>query len=248
VIPKPIRTLWNHVSESIRDLAPIVLVIGFFQAFVLKQPIEGGWELATGALFVLAGLTMFIYGLELALFPIGESLAIGLAKKGSVFWLLIFAFLLGFGTTIAEPSLTAVATEASRIAAAAGAIADTDAARAGYVLGLRITVALSVGTAILVGVLRILFGWSLPVMIISGYVIVIAMTAVAPAEIIGIAYDSGGVTTSTVTVPLVTALGVGLATSLSGRNPMTDGFGLIAFASLTPMIFVMIYGSVIAWI
>ena len=247
MIPKTIRTLWNHVSESVRDLAPIVIVIVFFQVFVLRQPIEGGWELATGALLVLMGLTMFIYGLELALFPIGEALAFSLAKKGSVVLLLLFAFLLGFGTTIAEPSLTAVANEASRIAAAAGAITDTDEARAGYVLGLRITVALSVGTAIVIGVLRIIFGWSLPLMIISGYVLVIAMTAVAPAEIIGIAYDSGGVTTSTVTVPLVTALGVGLATSLSDRNPMTDGFGLIAFASLTPMIFVMAYGSIIAW-
>ena len=247
MIPKPLRTLWRHVSESVRDLAPIVIVIGFFQLFILKQPIEGGWEIASGALMVLVGLTMFIYGLELALFPIGESLAFGLAKKGSVFWLLIFAFLLGFGTTIAEPALTAVANEASRIAAGAGAIADTDEARAGYVFGLRVTVALSVGSAIIIGVLRIIFGWSLPLMIISGYILVIAMTTVAPAEIVGIAYDSGGVTTSTITVPLVTALGVGLATSLSARNPMTDGFGLIAFASLTPMIFVMAYGSFIAW-
>ena len=247
MIPKPIRTLWRHVSESVRDLAPIVIVIGFFQVFILKQPIEGGWEIASGALLVLIGLTMFIYGLELALFPIGESLAFGLAKKGSVFWLLIFAFLLGFGTTIAEPALTAVANEASRIAAGAGAIADTDEARAGYVIGLRVTVALSVGSAIIIGVLRIIFGWSLPLMIISGYILVIVMTTVAPAEIVGIAYDSGGVTTSTITVPLVTALGVGLATSLSDRNPMTDGFGLIAFASLTPMIFVMAYGSFIAW-
>lgn len=230
-----------------RDLAPIVIVIGFFQVFILKQPIEGGLEIASGALLVLMGLTMFIYGLELALFPIGESLAHGLAKKGSVLWLLVFAFLLGFGTTIAEPALTAVAGEAGRIASNAGAIADSDQARASYVLGLRITVALSVGAAITIGVLRIIFGWSLPVMIISGYIMVIAMTAVAPAEIVGIAYDSGGVTTSTVTVPLVTALGVGLASSLSGRNPMTDGFGLIAFASLTPMIFVMVYGSIIAW-
>jgi hypothetical protein len=117
-----------------------------------------------------------------------------------------------------------------------------------YVLGLRITVALSVGTALLIGVLRILLGWSLPLLIISGYIMVIAMTAVAPPEIVGIAYDSGGVTTSTVTVPLVAALGVGMASSLRDRNPMMDGFGLIAFASLTPMIFVMAYGSIIAWI
>ena len=245
---KTLRALWKHVAGSIRDLAPIVLVIAFFQYFILKAPLDNAVDLIGGAMLVLVGLTMFVYGLELALFPIGESLAFDLARKGSVFWLLTFAFLLGFGTTVAEPALTAVANEASRIAAAAGAIEDTAAARSDYVFGLRITVALSVGFALIIGVLRILLGWSLPLIIISGYVLVIAMTTVAPPEIVGIAYDSGGVTTSTVTVPLVAALGVGMASSLRDRNPMTDGFGLIAFASLTPMIFVMVYGSIIAWI
>ena len=158
-----------------------------------------------------------------------------------------FAFLLGFGTTVAEPALTTVATEASLVAAAAGSLAATDEARAAYVLGLRATVAFSVGVALVLGVLRIVFDWSLPLMIITGYVMVILMTAVAPPDIVGIAYDAGGVTTSTVTVPLVAALGVGLASSIRDRNPMTDGFGLIAFASLTPMIFVMAYGSIAAW-
>ena len=223
-------------------------MIAFFQYFILQQPLDNATELVSGAILVLIGLTLFVYGLELALFPIGESLAYALARKGSVFWLLTFSFLLGFGTTVAEPALTAVANEAAKVAAAAGAIADTDQARSRYVLGLRITVALSVGTALLIGVLRILLGWSLPLLIISGYIMVIAMTTVAPPEIVGIAYDSGGVTTSTVTVPLVAALGVGLASSLRDRNPMTDGFGLIAFASLTPMIFVMAYGSIVTWI
>jgi hypothetical protein len=225
-VNKTLRALWKHVARSIRDLAPIVLVITFFQYFILKAPLENAVDLISGAMLVLAGLTMFVYGLELALFPIG----------------------VGFGTTVAEPALTAVANEASRVAAAAGTIEDTAAARSDYVFGLRITVALSVGVALIIGVLRILFGWSLPLLIISGYVLVIAMTTVAPPEIVGIAYDSGGVTTSTVTVPLVAALGVGMASSLRDRNPMTDGFGLIAFASLTPMIFVMAYGSIIAWI
>ncbi len=243
-----LRTIWKHVARSARDLAPIILVIAFFQYFILQQPLDNALGLVSGAIVVLIGLTLFVYGLELALFPIGESLAYALARKGSVFWLLTFSFLLGFGTTVAEPALTAVANEAAKVAAAAGAIADTDQARSRYVLGLRITVALSVGTALLIGVLRILLGWSLPLLIISGYVLVIAMTAVAPPEIVGIAYDSGGVTTSTVTVPLVAALGVGMASSLRDRNPMTDGFGLIAFASLTPMVFVMAYGSIITWI
>lgn len=248
MISPTLSIFWTHAKGSMRDLAPIVLVIAFFQFLVLQQPIDGALGLALGAVIVVLGLTFFVYGLELALFPIGDALAVALARKGSLFWLLIFAFLLGFGTTFAEPALTAIAREASLVAAAAGAIADTDEARFNYVFGLRLTVALSVGTALVLGVLRIILGWSLPMMIISGYALVVAMTAIAPIEIVGIAYDSGGVTTSTVTVPLVTALGVGLASSLRDRNPMTDGFGLIAFASLTPMIFVMAYGGLIQWI
>ena len=164
------------------------------------------------------------------------------AAKGSLWWLLVFAFALGFGTTVAEPALIAVAEEAAEVAARGGMILDEAGARESYAEGLRYTVALSVGFAILIGVLRILRGWPIQYLIIGGYIGVVIMTAFAPKEIVGIAYDSGGVTTSTITVPLVTALGVGLASSIKGRNPMTDGFGLIAFASLTPMIFVMGYG------
>ena len=160
--------------------------------------------------------------------------------------LLAFAFCLGFGTTIAEPALIAIAAEAASVAAEAGAIVDSEGARSSYALELRIVVAVAVGAAILLGILRILKGWPIHRLIIGGYVLVTAMTVFAPDEIIGVAYDSGGVTTSTITVPLVTALGVGLATSIRGRNPMVDGFGLIAFASLTPMICVLAYGMVTA--
>ena len=239
---------WRLTMGSVRDLAPIVLVIAVFQALILQRPLTELVTLAQGAVLVVLGLTLFIYGLELALFPIGEALAHGLAKKGSVPWLVTFAFLLGFGTTIAEPALIAVAAEAATAVAAAGTIADTDSARAYYALSLRLTVGFAVGVALILGVARIILGWSLPKMIISGYVIVLLITFVAPAEIIGIAYDSGGVATSTVTVPLVTALGVGLASSLRDRNPMTDGFGLIAFASLVPIVFVLCFGIVITWI
>jgi hypothetical protein len=193
---------------------------------------------------VILGLTFFVNGLEIGLFPIGESVAHALARKGSLFWLIVFAFALGFGTTVAEPALIAVADEAAAVAAQAGAIGPSEQAQHDYAQGLRFTVAVSVGFAIVLGVLRILKGWPMHWMIIGGYVIVVIMTSFAPREIIGIAYDSGGVTTSTITVPLVTALGVGLASSIRGRNPMIDGFGLIAFASLTPMIFVMVYGMV----
>jgi hypothetical protein len=238
---------WRVALGSLRDLTPIVLVIFFFQAIVLKRPLAELIVLTEGAILVVVGLTLFVYGLELALFPIGETLAHALARKGSAAWLVIFAFFLGFGTTIAEPALIAVASEAATAASVAGAIADSENARASYMLGLRLTVACSVGVALVIGIARIIAGWSLPRMIIAGYVIVVLITFLAPAEIVGIAYDSGGVTTSTVTVPLVTALGVGLASSLGGRNPMTDGFGLIAFASLMPMIFVMSYGMLVTW-
>lgn len=233
---------------SLRDLAPIVIVIAVFQIFVVKQPVSGFWSLLIGGLLVVAGLAFFIFGLRIALFPIGEDLAHALAKKGSAFWLFTFAFVLGFGTTIAEPALLAVAEEAAEVAVGAGVIANNEAAIDSYALGLRLVVALSVGVALLLGVFRILTNWSLPVMIIGGYVLVVIVTTIAPPEIVGVAYDSGGVTTSTVTVPLVTALGVGLASSLKGRNPMTDGFGLIAFASLTPILFVLLFGIVRQWI
>ncbi len=236
-----ILPLW----QSTRDLLPIIIVIAFFQIVVLQKPIPNMGQLLVGAALVVLGLSLFIKGLEIGLFPIGESMAYAFARKGSVIWLLIFAFSLGFGTTIAEPALIAVADKAADIASIGKAIADTDTARSSYASGLRLTVALSVGIAIVVGVLRILKGWPIHYLIIGGYVGVVIMTFFAPKEIIGIAYDSGGVTTSTITVPLVTALGVGLASSIKGRNPMLDGFGLIAFASLTPMIFVMAYGMII---
>ena len=236
--------LLKTLKGSINDLLPIVLVIAFFQFVVLQQPIPNYLEILTGSLFVLIGLTLFVHGLEMGLFPLGETLAYAFARKGSLTWLLAFAFALGFGTTVAEPALIAVAKEAAIIAAEGHVIGDTEEARGNYAMGLRLTVALSVGFAIVLGVLRIVRGWPVQYLIIGGYLGVIIMTIFAPPEIIGIAYDSGGVTTSTVTVPLVTALGVGLASSIQGRNPMVDGFGLIAFASLTPMIFVMAYGMI----
>lgn len=235
----------KQLISSCFDLFPILAVISIFQLFVIQQPIPNVAEMLLGTLLIVLGLTLFIQGLELGLFPIGEAMAFAFAKKGSVAWLLTFAFSLGFATTVAEPALIAVADEAARVVAAGGIIEATESAQQSYAFGLRMTVAFSVGFAILIGVLRILRGWPLHYLIISGYVVIVAMTPFAPAEIIGIAYDSGGVTTSTITVPLVTALGVGLASAIKGRNPMLDGFGLIAFASLTPMIFVMVYGMLL---
>ena len=238
------RPILKRFIDALRDLAPIILVIAFFQVVVIQQPFPNLAEIAVGLVCVIAGLALFVQGLESGLFPLGESIAHAFAQRGSLVALLTFAFCLGFGTTVAEPALIAVAGEAAQVAAEADAIADTDEARESYAWNLRMVVALSVGAAIVLGVLRILKGWPIHRLIIGGYVLVTALTLFAPAEIVGVAYDSGGVTTSTITVPLVTALGVGLASSLKGRNPMVDGFGLIAFASLMPMIFVLVYGMV----
>ncbi|MDH3219727.1 MAG: DUF1538 domain-containing protein [Gammaproteobacteria bacterium] len=242
---KSLKAIWSALFESLRDLLPIIVVIGFFQLAVLQQPIPNFGEIALGIVFVVIGLTLFVQGLNLGLFPIGEAMAYAFASKGNIFWLLCFAFALGFGTTIAEPALTAVANEAALVAADGKMIEKDEQSMASYALGLRFTVAFSVGFAIVIGVFRIVMGWPIQYLIVVGYTGVVVMTFFAPHEIVGIAYDSGGVTTSTITVPLVTALGVGLASSIKGRNPLIDGFGLIAFASLTPMIFVMGYGMVI---
>ncbi len=239
---KPVIT---SLLDSLRDLLPIILVIGFFQMVILQQPIPNFGEILVGIIFVVIGLTLFVQGLNMGLFPIGETMAHAFASKGSLTWLLLFAFALGFGTTVAEPALIAVAGEAANVAAIGNMIENNEQSRESYAFGLRITVAISVGFAIVIGVFRIIKGWPIQYLIIGGYMGVVVMTIFAPKEIIGIAYDSGGVTTSTITVPLVTALGVGLASSIKGRNPMIDGFGLIAFASLTPMIFVMAYGMVV---
>jgi hypothetical protein len=240
-----LRSVLAPFLGSLRDLAPIVLVIGFFQAVVVRQPLPEVGAILSGALLVVLGLTLFIRGLEMGLFPLGEAMARAFAFKGSAFWLFAFAFALGFGTTVAEPALVAVADKAAETVATAGVIADTATAREEYALVLRYVVALAVGSAVLLGVLRILKGWPLHYLVISGYALVLALTSIAPDSIIGIAYDAGGVTTSTITVPLVTALGVGLASSLEGRNPVLDGFGIIAFASVTPILFVLAYGVVL---
>ncbi len=218
-------------KDSTKDVMPIIAVITFFQLFIFKQVPDNLLELTIGMVIVIFGLSVFMRGLEIGIFPLGESLAKKFAKKGSAFWLLLFAFLIGFSTTIAEPALMAIAEKAARISDGK-IIADT----------LRITVALSVGFAIVLGVFRIMTGHPIQYYIIAGYIIVVLLTFFTPPEIVGLAYDSGGVTTSTVTVPLVAALGIGLASSIRGRNPVIDGFGLIAFASLTPMIFVQLYG------
>ncbi len=229
-----IKIFLHDLKNSSKDLIPIILVVAFFQIFIIQSTPEGLFSIVIGIFIVAVGLAIFIRGLELGIFPIGESLAVDFAKKGSLFWLLLFAFTIGFSTTIAEPALIAIANKAAII---------SDGKIDAFML--RLVVAFSVGIAIALGVLRILLGHPIHYYIIVGYILVVTVTFFAPPQIVGLAYDSGGVTTSTVTVPLVAALGIGLASSIKGRNPAIDGFGLIAFASLTPMIFVQVYGIIV---
>lgn len=228
-----VRPLW----DSTRDLLPIIGVVGLFQIVVFQKPIEDVVPIATGLAFVILGLTLFIAGLQMGLFPLGEGMAEDFARKGSAPWMIAFAIALGFGTTFAEPALIAVSGKAATLQGPG-----VDPAQ--FALVLRSTVAASVGLALALGVLRILRGWPLHYLMIGGYLLIMALTPFTPAGMIAIAYDSGAVTTSTITVPLTTALGVGLATHIRGRNPLLDGFGMIALASLTPILFVLLLGIV----
>lgn len=231
---------------TLKDVLPILVVIIFFQIVVLKQPIPHLKKVILGGIYVVIGLALFLMGLEKALFPVGKIMAtqlsdpefIGTTLGGpsdwrSYYWIYIFAALIGFSTTIAEPSLIAVAIKADEVSA--GTISQ---------IGLRVTVALGVAFALALGTFRIVTGTSLFVYIMAGYIIVIIQTFFAPKKLIALAYDSGGVTTSTVTVPIVAALGFGLSSAVPGRNPAIDGFGLIAFASLFPIISVLGYAQI----
>ena len=235
-----------------RDVLPIIILITGFQLLVLRQPIPHLGRLVVGGVYVVIGLALFLAGLEKALFPLGKIMATQLSDPAFIYgpgevvthadwkaygWVYLFAAMIGFATTIAEPSLIAVAFKASEVSA--GTINQW---------GLRITVALGVAFGISLGTFRIVSGTPLYIYILIGYMIVIVQTLFAPKSIIALAYDSGGVTTSTVTVPLVAALGLGLAATVPGRNPALDGFGLIAFASLFPIITVMGYAQLMHWL
>lgn len=236
---------------TVRDTLPILALIIFFQLLVLRQPIPHLRRLIIGGVYVVIGLSMFLIGLEKALFPVGKAMAAQLSDPAfltrgggalrtgwSVYgWVYLFAALIGFSTTIAEPSLLAVALKAGEVSS--GVISPW---------GLRITVAFGVAIGIALGTFRIVTGTPLHLFILAGYVVVILQTVTTPKKLIALAYDSGGVTTSTVTVPLVAALGLGLSGAVPGRNPALDGFGLIAFASLFPIITVMGYAQLTHWL
>ena len=242
--------LWHTLIDTIADVLPIVVIVFGFQLFILRKPIPHFGRVLAGFVYVLIGLAFFLEGLELALFPLGKIMAAQLTDPTFIagvthhlsldwkdyYWVYLFAFAIGFSTTIAEPSLLAVAIKANQVSA--GSIG---------VMGLRVAVALGVAIGIALGSYRIVSGTPLHWYIIAGYIVVIIQTFFAPKLIIALAYDSGGVTTSTVTVPLVAALGLGLASTVPGRSTLLDGFGLIAFASLFPIMSVMAYAQLSEW-
>jgi len=229
-----LRQFLDTLLHSLRNLLPIILVVGVFQFLILQQVPEGLTSMLVGLGIVVLGVALFLQGLEMGVFPIGKSLSDEFAAKGSLPWLMIFGFFMGFSAVIAEPALIAVAEQAQVISE--GRVNP---------LTLRLLVATSVGAVISVGVLRIILGLPLHWMMIGGYLTVVVVTFFAPEEIVGLAYDSGGVTTNIVTVPLIAALGLGLAASIRGRNPLIDGFGLVALAVMVPMITVQLYGVVV---
>lgn len=238
--------------STCRDVLPIVILITCFQLLVLREKIPNLRRLVVGGCYVVFGLALFLLGLEKALFPLGKIMATQLSDPIFLYgseevvtkadwkaygWTYLFAAMIGFSTTIAEPSLIAVAFKANEVSA--GTIKQW---------GLRITVAIGVAFGISLGTYRIITGTPLHLYILAGYMIVIIQTVFAPKSIIALAYDSGGVTTSTVTVPLVAALGLGLSATVPGSNPALDGFGLISFASLFPIIAVMGYAQLTQWL
>ncbi len=242
--------LWATGLGTVRDVLPIAGIILTFQLLVIRKPVANPKRVLTGFVYVLIGIALFLEGLEMALFPLGKLMAqqltdpvfigansvAGHVQWQAYFWVYIFAACIGFSSALAEPSLIAVALKAEEISG--GAIKAT---------GLRLAVALGAALGIALGTYRIVTGTALYIYIIAGYIIVIVQTAYSPRVIVGLAYDSGGVTTSTVTVPLVTALGIGLASSVPGRSPLLDGFGLIAFTCLFPIISVLAYSQIAAW-
>jgi len=229
-----LRAFSHSLLHALKNLFPIVAVVVFFQLVILQQMPENTLAMAVGLLIVAVGVALFLQGLELSIFPVGKSLSNQFARRGSVPILLSFGFAMGFSAVVAEPALIAVAQQAEEISE--GKI---------KALTLRILVAVSVGLVVALGVFRTIFGYPLHWFMIIGYIVVVIITWFAPPEIVGLAYDSGGVTTNIVTVPLIAALGIGLAASIRGRNPLLDGFGLVALAVMVPMITVQLYGIVV---
>lgn len=236
-----IRYVLHRLLSATMDILPIIAVIAFFQIFIIKKPFAHLEKTVLGIILVIIGLFVFMEGLENTFFPIGESMANQFAVKGNIWWLIAFGFAIGFATTFAEPTVTIIANKAAQLAANAGNLKNTTTEISRYALDLRLTVALAVGLSIAFGVVKVIKGWPLAWFVMAGYSMIIAAAPLVPREFVGIAFDAGGIATSTISVPFITSMGLGLASSFRGRNPFVDGLGLIALACMMPIIFVMIF-------
>ncbi|MCB4825338.1 DUF1538 domain-containing protein [Roseicella aerolata] len=235
-LPGLIRVL----LENLRDLAPLLLVVGFFYAVVLRAPPpEIGTKLA-GAVLVVLGLTFFVRGLSMSLFPLGEGLADTFARRGNLILLLSFAFAIGFGSTVAEPALLAVAMQAGTAAAEAGLVEGGEEAATRTALALRYAASAAVGVAVVLGCLRIILGWPAWWFLLGGYGLAATLALLRDTPLLGVAFDAGAAATSAINIPLIAALGIGLASVIHGRRPLADGFGVVALASLMPMLVVLL--------
>jgi hypothetical protein len=240
---KELISIGRNILGHMKDVAPLLVVIAFFQGAVLRQPLPDLPGILFGLVLLVVGLGLFMRGLEIALFPAGESIGRALVRMGSLRWLFIFSFLVGFGTAMAEPALITVADRVAFAVVEAGMISETPRGAQWYALGFRLSVALGVGSALMLGVLRTVKGWPLHRLLAGGVLVIALILPLAPTEFSAVALDAGPVTLSTITVPLVTALGIGLASSIAGRNPLTDGFGLVALTAILPALFVLAYGA-----
>lgn len=238
-------TLLKEMGRNLRDLLPILCVVVLFQLLVIREPMPELERRIGGAMFALVGLTLFVRGLSMSIFPLGDGMADWLARRGSLALLLGFGFAIGFGSTVAEPALSAVADQAALALTSSEAAGGDEGQAARFSLFLRYTVAIAVGVAVAAGVLRIVKGWPITWFVLPGYALATVLALISQSALSAVAFDAGAAATSAINIPLMLALGVGLAAMIRGRNPLLDGFGLVALASLTPMVVVLLFSFVL---
>jgi len=241
-----VLALLKELGRNLRDLLPVVCVVVLFQVLVIREPMLDVERRIGGAVCALVGLTLFVRGLGMSIFPLGNGMADWLARRGSLPLLLGFGFALGFGSTIAEPALAAVTDQAASALAGSGTAARDASESARFSLFLRYTVAMAVGIAVAVGMLRVVKGWPITWFVLPGYALATLLALASPSPLSAIAFDAGAAATSAINIPLMLALGVGLAAMIHERNPLLDGFGLVALASLTPMLVVSVLSLFVA--
>jgi hypothetical protein len=237
--------LLRELGRNLRDLLPILLVVVVFQAFVIREPMPEFERRLVGVALVLIGMTFFLRGLTMSIFPLGDTMAEWLARRGSLPLLLGFAFAIGFGSTFAEPALGAVVDQVAAAMAPGGPPGRDAGSGTVFSVGLRLLIAFAVGGALVAGVLRVVKGWSVAWFVVPGYAVAALLASISDSPLAATAFDAGAAATSAINIPLMLAIGIGLATMIRGRNPLVDGLGLVAMASIAPMIVVLLVSLVV---